>query len=181
MRPRFTLDVSCSADHVMESLRAGAEQNPRGIDGSFSARHGVLTLPEADLQFWSTQLGLTIEDAHTGADGAEKPTRVLGVFSPHPEIWTAYVFATGVLTTIAVFGVMWSIVQITLGHVPWALMASLLAVLVGGLAYLSTLVGQGLALGEMYELRSYLDERLDEAQEHTQPPAAIHTAEGAED
>ena len=164
MRPRFILELSCRADEVMKSLRAGAEQNTRGIEGSFSARHGVLTLPEAELHFWSTQLGLTIEDAQTSVDGTETPTRVLGVFSPHPEIWTAYVFAMGVLAALGAFGPAVAVVQITMGYAPWGLLASLLAVLVGAVIYLSTLVGQSLALGEMYELRSYLDERLNEAQ-----------------
>jgi len=164
MRPRFILELGCSAEDIMESLRAGAEHNARGIDGSFSARHGVLTLPEEELQFWSTQLGLTVEDAHTSADGTPKSTRVLGVFSPQPDVWTAYVFAMGILTALALFGPTWAVVQITMGEAPWALLASLLAILIGGLIYLSTLVGQGLALGEMYELRSYLDERLEEAQ-----------------
>ena len=43
-------------------------------------------------------------------------------------------------------------------------MVPLIAVLVGGLLYTSTLVGQGLAAGEMYALRSYLDDRLEEAE-----------------
>ncbi|MBW2295876.1 MAG: hypothetical protein JRG94_26845, partial [Deltaproteobacteria bacterium] len=39
----------------------------------------------------------------------------------------------------------------------------LLSALVGGLVYTSTLVGQGLALGEMYHLRRRLDDYLDDA------------------
>ena len=104
---------------------------------------------------------------------------MLGVFSPHPEIWTGYVFAIGLLSLLAVFGVMWAIVQATLGQAPWAGVASLFAVLIGVLVYLSTLVGQSLALGEMYELRSYLDERLDEAQARalSEPTTAVDSAQ----
>ncbi|MBW2726583.1 MAG: hypothetical protein JRE71_19555, partial [Deltaproteobacteria bacterium] len=91
------------------------------------------------------------------------PTRVLGVFQPRPEIWTGYVFAIGTLVVIGVFGVMVGVVQLTMGYGIWGLLASLLSALVGGLVYTSTLVGQGLALGEMYHLRRRLDDYLDDA------------------
>jgi hypothetical protein len=58
---------------------------------------------------------------------------------------------------------MYAVVQLTLGQWPTALLATLVAVLLAALLYTSTLVGQGLAAGEMYELRSHLDDRLEEA------------------
>jgi hypothetical protein len=51
-----------------------------------------------------------------------------------------------------------------MGQAPWALVASLVAALVAGLVYTSTLVGQGLAASEMYTLRSFFDDRLAEAE-----------------
>jgi len=178
MRPRFVLELGCSADQVMTALRDDAALCDHGVEGQFSARHGVLALPETDRQFWSTQLGLTIQDAERGAGGQTRPTRLLGVFSPRPEIWTVYVFAIGVLAAIAVFGVMWAIVQVTLGHWPTALLASLIATLLGALLYTSTLVGQGLAAGEMYLLRSYLDDRIEEAETRSDsdPATALDSA-----
>ena len=163
MRPRFIVAVTCSADQVVEVFRSDKVDNPQSIEGNFSERHCVLNMPEEVRQFWSTQCGLTIEDARSVADGPDRPTRVLGVFSPHPEIWTAYVFAIGVLGIIAVCGLMYAIVQLSMGHGPWALLASVFAVLVAGLLYTSTLVGQGLALGEMYALRSYVEDCLEAA------------------
>jgi len=164
MRPRITAEVACSADHVMEALTRGTERIDRAVEGKFSQRHGVLTVPEADRQFWSTQLGITVEDARTDDDGVAVPTRILAVFSPHPEIWTAFVFAIGTLSVIGIFGIMYAIVQLTMGQTPWALLAPVLAVPLCGLVYTSTLVGQGLAADEMYVLRTHLDECLAEAQ-----------------
>jgi len=148
----------------MQALRSAESRADRSVEGRFSNRHGVLMLPESERQFWSTQLGLTVEDPRPGPQGEPRPTRVLGVFSPQPEIWTAYVFAIGTLALISVCGVMYAVVQITLGDWPSALIATLIAILLAALLYTSTLVGQGLAAGEMYELRSYLDDRLEEAQ-----------------
>jgi len=164
MRPRFVLEVKCDAGLVMDLLREGAERHDQGLDGRFSERHGVVMIAEHEREFWSTQLGITVEDTQVDASGAQRPTHVLGVFSPHPEIWTAYVFAIGTLTTIGIFGLMYGIAQLSMGHAPWGMLVSTIAVLVGGLLYTSTLVGQSLALGEMYLLRSYVDDCLDEAQ-----------------
>ena len=164
MRPRFTTEVSCPSEHVMEALREGSVRNQDWIAGKFSERHGTLTVREEDRQFWSTHLGLTIAEAPLEAEGDTSRTQILGVFSPQPEIWTAYVFAIGLLIVISVFATMWAVVQLTMGQPPWALLVSLFAVLVSALAYTSTLVGQGLALGEMYQLRRYLDECLEDAE-----------------
>jgi len=179
MRPRFKLELACSADDVMEALREDATREAIRIEGTFSERHGVLCLVEAERQFWSTHLGLTIEDAGTGPDGEARPTRLLGVFSPQPEIWTAYVFAIGILTVVAVFGVMCAIVQVSLGHWPWALLASAFSALVGALLYTSTLVGQGLAAAEMYVLRSYIDDRIEvaESRSRREPRTARESAQ----
>jgi len=50
---------------------------------------------------------------------------------------------------------------------------------VGGLVYLSTLVGQGLALGEMYYLRRRLDDYLDDARaaDRREPKTAAESAQ----
>lgn len=163
MRPRFILELDCSADTVMEALRSEELPDEHGIAVRYSERHGILTVCEEEQQFWSTELGLTIEDAGPAPDGTPRATRVLGVFSPHPEIWTGYVFTVGVLGVIGAFSSMWAIVQWSLGRTPWAALIPPAAVLLAVLVYLSTLVGQGLALNEMYRLRSYLDERLKAA------------------
>jgi hypothetical protein len=163
MRPRFIAEPVCSAEHVMRALRSDESRAERDIEGRFSTRHGILMLSESERQFWSTQLSLTVEDARHGPDGEARPTRVLGVFSPQPEVWTAYVFAIGSLALIGMCGVLYGVVQLLLGDAPTAWVASLVVALIAALLYTSTLVGQGLAADEMYELRSYLDDRLEAA------------------
>jgi len=108
---------------------------------------------------------LTVEDAREGPDGRRRSTRVLGVFSPHPEVWTAFVFAIGTLTVLGVFGAMVAIVQLTMGYAPWALLVPVFALLVAALLYTTTLVGQGLAADEMYRIRSRLDDCLEQAED----------------
>lgn len=179
MRPRFIVELDCTADRVMDALREGAARDADLIEGKFSERNAVMTLPEVALRFWSTRLGITVDDPRDPTGDGVGPTRVLGIFEPRPDIWLVFVFAIGILLLIGVFGVMVAIVQLTMGHSPWGLFASLLAALVGGLVYLSTLVGQSLALGEMYHLRRRLDDYLDDAREadEAEPRTAADSAQ----
>ena len=178
MRPRFVVEVGCRADRVIDALRTAAGDADSTVEIDLSARHGVLTVPEAEQAFWSTQLGLTVEDSHAGPDGSWRPTRVLGIFSPHPEVWTAYIFTIGALVVASMFGVIVAIAQLALGHAPWGLLVTVIAALAGGLVYTTTLVGQGLAADEMYRLRSHLDDCLvrAEAAAHDEPTTAADSA-----
>jgi len=168
--------LSCTESNVMDALREGTQSASTLITGDFSTHHGVLTVPEEERQFWSTQLGLTIEE--TSAKDGHVKTRVLGIFSPHPEVWTGFVFAVGTLIAIGFCGLLYSVVQLMLGHPPWALAAPALAAIIGGLVYTSTLVGQGLAAAEMYRLRVHLDGCLADAQRRArcEPKSAIDSA-----
>jgi len=164
MRPRFIIHVSCGADEVMSALREGASRAENEVETSFSERHGVIRIPKQRRRFWSPQLGLTIE-AGSQPGGAE----VLGIFTPQPEIWTGFVFAIGTLITIGVFGMMYGIVQLSLGWPAWAFLTPVIATVLGALVYTATLVGQGLGAGEMYRLRSFLDRCLENAQKGGRP------------
>lgn len=179
MRPRFVVELHCGADHVMDALRAAASASALEVETDLSARHGVLTVPADERHFWSTQLGLTVEDGRPGPDGVRRATRVLGVFSPHPDVWTAYVFMIGTLVLAGVFSGLVAIVQLLIGHEPWALLGTLIAALAAGLVYTTTLVGQGLAADEMYRLRSHLDDCLERAEERArrEPASARESAQ----
>ncbi len=178
MRPRFVVEVDCEVGHVMHELRAAASAAEPRVAADLATHNGVLSVPETERAFWSTYLDLTLERRPAPPDAARGSTRVLGVFSPQPEIWTAYVFTIGSLVVAAIFGVMVAIVQLALGDVPWGLLVTLVAVLLGALVYTTTLVGQGLAADEMYRLRSHLDECLQraEARARDEPPTALESA-----
>jgi hypothetical protein len=163
---------------VMEALRDGARDAEATVEADLATRHGVLTVPERERAFWSTHLSFAVEEPQ-GEDGGAAAVRVLAIFSPQPEIWTAYVFAIGTLAALGFFGTMWAIVQVAMGGTPWALLAPLLAALVGALLYTTTLVGQGLAAGEMYRLRSHLDDCLADAERRArrEPATAADSAQ----
>ncbi len=174
----------------MTILRERLDDNPQKVEGSFSRKHGTLRVSGDKMHFWSPCLDLTIIEADdssthgTDTRGESDPrpvdvksaagpaTKVWGTFSPRPEIWVGFVFAIGVCAVIAFISLLFAIAQLMLGHTPWALLVPIGAILVGVGVYTSAIVGQGLSIGEMYRIRSYLDECLKEAESRAQlhPP-----------
>jgi len=159
----------------MTILRERLDDNPQEVEGTFSRQHGTLHVSGEKQHFWSPCLELTVvnaEDAEAEADGSsaddesEGPmaTKVWGTFSPRPEIWVGFVFAIGVCAVITFLALLFAIAQLMLGHTPWALLIPVAAILLGIGIYTSAIVGQGLSIGEMYRIRSYLDECLKEAE-----------------
>jgi hypothetical protein len=166
MRPRFKLDIACGVEDVMQQLRGRLEDNEQGIVGSFTRRHGVLKMPDGRRQFWSPQLGITVETI----EGETGRARLMGVFAPHPHIWQAFIFIYGVVISLGCFGTMWGVAQLSLNRTPWALASPVAAFAICAFVYGATLIGQGLGAGEMYRLRTYLDECIAEAERRCKEP-----------
>ena len=174
----------------MTILRERLEENPQEVEGSFSRKHGTLHVSGDKQHFWSPCLDLTVIEADepsAEADGSSleaggyssesngkggASTKVWGTFSPRPEIWVGFVFAIGVCAVISFLSMLFAVAQMMLGNAPWALLVPVIAILVAIGIYTSAIVGQGLSIGEMYLIRSYLDECLKEAELRTRlnPP-----------
>ncbi len=180
MRPSFTLDMACNSEDLMTAFRSRLPEQAERLEGEFSTRHGVLRIRADERQFWSPTLDLTI-DAVGGGEGDSGPdrTRLWGTFSPRPEIWTAFVFAIGTLVIASVFSGIYGVAQLMLGHLPWALLVPVFAILLAALIYTSALVGQGLSIADMYALRAFVDDcqREAEASSTREPRTAVDSAQ----
>lgn len=163
MRPSFTLEVACRGEDAMQILGARLAANPHGVEGSFSRRHGMLCMPEANRRFWSPCLDLTIEEIAGKLEDGSPTIRVWGTFSPRPEIWTGFVFAIGILAIVAFASLFFGIAQLLSGHPPWAWLVPVLAPVLAAGIYVSALVGQGLAAADMHHMRAYVEACLGEA------------------
>lgn len=171
MRPFFVLDARCRPEDAMAVLRERVDDNPQGVEGSFSRHHGVLSMPEPNRRFWSPCLDLTVGGAERQSSEAEEAgeaevtVRIWGTFSPRPEIWTGFVFAIGTLSILSTLSLFFGVAQLMLGHAPWAWVVPLMAILIASAIYVSALVGQGLSGDDMYRMRAFVDACLSEAQE----------------
>jgi hypothetical protein len=162
MRPRFAETVACDAALLVDTLREAIDGADPPLEGHFAPTHCVLRIPPERRSFWSPELDLTFEPlAEDG--GAGEGIRVRCLFAPRPAVWTGFAFVYAVLAAVAVGGALYALAQLTLGAAPRALLVSAGALALLAVIYGASFIGQGLAAGQMYELRRYLDEGLERA------------------
>lgn len=104
MRPRFRRAVPCDPDAVLASIAELVGDPHSAIEGRVFDSSAVLRPESSSLRFWSPQLQLSVDRRESEGEG----TLVLGLFGPHPTIWSLFValyVAAGFLGTMgALFG-----------------------------------------------------------------------------
>jgi len=165
MRPSFLLEAAPSPEALVDSLRDRLDGNRYAVTGTVSRRNALLYMPESQRRFWSPCLDLAIEDlGEAASDGAGVSLSVVrGTFSPRPEIWTGFVFAVGSLAAFATLSSLFGIAQLLVGATPWGLICPLVSIVLCALLYFAAIFGQSLSLGDMYQLRAYLDDCIESA------------------
>jgi len=163
MRPSFRLSAECGLEQAIAALRRGLSDHAQTVEGSFSRRHAVLCMPAADRRFWSPCLDLSFEasggeptESSAPASDSER-VEIWATYSPRPEIWTAFVFATGTLLIAACLGASFGVAQLLSGHTPSAFVIPAVAFALAVALYFSALFGQSLSLKDMYVLRAYVE------------------------
>ncbi|MEZ4220300.1 MAG: hypothetical protein R3B13_05165 [Polyangiaceae bacterium] len=136
-------------------MRAKLEGARGKIVGVFVPDRVELVPHPAKAHFWSPQLSLEFSE---GDDG----TLICARFGPHPPVWTLYmgIHAVGAFSTLgaAIFGMS----QHMAGESPWALWALPVSPLLAALVWALAFIGQNLGAEQMYMLRKFLDESLDD-------------------
>lgn len=168
-RPGFSIDVDVPSGDLVERLDGSLRGMPLQLrrtrlpGGGADERarrqrdHLVLTvLPDAR-HFWSPWLTVEVEPKGTGA-------KVSAIFSPHPSLWTGYMFGYLSLSVIAMFSLIFAgSVAMTGGSSLWSLWVAGGAVLgVVGMWWASQ-IGQRLAATQMDELHAALDRAVADA------------------
>ncbi len=155
MRPRFEMTVPRTPAQTLQQLHDTLEQPDGAITGSILGRHVRLRIPEGQRTFWTPQLDVEVE-AHE--DGA----LVRGLFGPHPDIWTFFIATYAVMTFCGITGLLFGLVQWSLGWSAWALWSVPAAALMIGSVYVVALMGQRLGHDQMIQLRAFLDQSINE-------------------
>ena len=156
-RPRFELERAEPPAVLLPRMKAAIDRHQEHVQGMVVPPHRVeLRVPDDQRKAWSPQLTVDVTPTDTGG------SQIRARFGPDPHIWTLYV----ALYALAVFGAFvclaFGVSQWVAGQSPWALYLTPLAAVLAGLVYGAAFVGQGLGLGQMYALRTFLDEALDE-------------------
>ncbi|MEZ5979342.1 MAG: hypothetical protein R3F34_14140 [Planctomycetota bacterium] len=141
---------------VARLVDAGAPFTGRALDG-----HVMLTVLPGERHLWSPYLHLKFEP-HRSEESAPEPRRtyVRGFFTPHPSLWSAFVFTYLALGTILAFASIWAFVEFTLDEEPVAAWVCGAAVLAALALHLFSRAGRTLAAEQMDRIHAEVERAL---------------------
>lgn len=148
--PTFQIPLDRPSEGAVAGLNAWIRSGRCPFHAIRAGNHFALTTPPRNRHFWSPTLSLEIREE----DG--RPV-AYGRFNPSPAIWTGFMLTYLALATIAIGASMWALAQLTLARPPWALAFIPACVLVAGVMFWASWVGQRLARTEMERMRRALD------------------------
>jgi hypothetical protein len=160
LRPTFRLETELGEDEVIRRIHDSFSNRPdapsqNDYQGQFASHHAMISILESKRQFWSPWMHLEIrnDDQH----------RIIsGRFSPHPSIWTGFMFAFGAIACLTFFAAMFGVSQQLSGQTPWAYYAIPLCLLVATVLWFVSKTGQTLARDEMERMRSRIESCLND-------------------
>ncbi len=160
-RPRFELRTALAPTEVRDRVTA-AIRSSRRVRGIAFEHRIELAIGEEN-HFWSPQIVVEMRPGDDG--GAVLACR----FGPDPYVWALYLLLYGTILLSAFFALLFGLVQLSLHQTPLALYLAPGALVLAGLVYGASFVGQGLGSEQMYFLRAELT-RVADAKLSDEPP-----------
>ena len=157
MRPTFVLTSALDAAATMGRIRAvfgAGEQAGEGgrYQAQYTGLHAMIAIHEADRHFWSPWLSVDVREDEDGAGGVV----VAGRFSPHPSVWTAFMFIYLALAIVLFFATVLGLSQQLSGQSAWAYSVVPVCIAAAVGLWLFSRAGQKLAQDEMRRLQETL-------------------------
>lgn len=151
MRPTFEIILAGPDSAILERLRRRiAEEDDRFV-GQFVVGHAMIKLPRQRRSLLSPVLNLeTVE-----RDGQHL---LRGRFSPQPNVWTGFMLIYGLLAMFGLAGLMYGLAKLTVDESPWAMLAAPISIALIAFTYGASVIGQGLTVDDMYEMRTFVNE-----------------------
>jgi len=156
IRPTFELEIDLSPADAMNRLRRAISGPEARASGCTATHHAELYVSEAARRPWSPWLSLELEALSTGC-------LVRGRFSPHPHVWTLYMFCWFALGFAVLVGGSWGYAQWATDVAPWALVSLPVATAAAAGLVAASLVGQRLGQHQMVELRQLVFDVLSDS------------------
>lgn len=139
MRPTFLLETTLPISEVMQRFRDRVASSSPDYHGQFATNHAIVSLALSQRHFWSPWLNLEIKDC-------ENVRQVFGRFSPHPSIWTAFMFSYLAIAVITFFALIFGVSQQLSGQLPWAYLTIPLGLMIATILWLASRAGQKLCM-----------------------------------
>lgn len=160
-RPRFVLESKLAPSEIRKRVNAMIQSSPRVRGIAFDHRIEI-AIDGDEHHFWSPQL---VIDVKAKEGGAELEAR----FGPDPYVWALYLLSYGGLLVLTFFASMFGIAQLLIDQTPTAFFVAPIALVLAGLVYGASFVGQGLGGEQMYFLRASITKIVEEDSEPEGP------------
>lgn len=158
LRPTFLFNTDLSEDEAARCLKQSFLQSDESSEpsyrGQFNGRHAMISIDEAQRHFWSPWLHLEIR-----SDDGQR--MIAGRFSPHPSIWTAFMFAFLAIGCVTLFAGMFGVSQQMSGQSPWAYTIIPIGLVIALTLWFISKTGQKLAHTEMEQMRNRVEHCLN--------------------
>ncbi len=151
LRPTFSFRSDLTAKAAIENVRAAVSAQQDSVQGQFTDRHALISIIESKRHFWSPWLNVAASDIEQGCE-------ILGRFSPHPGIWTGFMFAYFSLAVLSFFSVIFGLSQQLAGQSPWGYAVVPALLLIAIILWTASQTGQKLADSEMRSLKRIISE-----------------------
>lgn len=151
LRPTFSIPTQLSAKQMTERVRKAVVRQSDDLQGQFTTDHAVVSIIESKRHFWSPWLNLEVRSS-------EDEQIVFGRFSPHPSIWTGFMFTYLALGVAFFFSAIVGMTQQLLGTAPWGygLLPVWIACAIG--LWFASQAGQKLATYEMERMKESVEQ-----------------------
>lgn len=153
IRPRFSLYIERSPDSINQSIIRYIEADSFTMIGQAITGHLTILIPSDRRQWWSPRLTMTVEEEKKGS-------RVRGMYSPDPGLWTMFMFMYAVFGFGCVIALMWGSSQWALDQGYSGLIYALILLLLFLTTWLIARLGRRLSYGQMNEIHEHVEEIL---------------------
>jgi hypothetical protein len=121
------------------------------LDGQVARDHALVSFVESHRHFWSPWLHLELRKS-------DSSRQIYGRFSPHPSIWTGFMFSYLALAVTAFFACIFGLAQTLAGESAWAFWVMPACAVIAVLLWIAARTGQRLAHQQMVELTELVQE-----------------------
>ena len=156
IRPKFRVYTDLSPDIVVDEFQLLLNTSKK-VEGRIIDNNLYLKLPEDELHYWSPELQVKIKKE-------EKATSIRGIVGPNSKVWATFMVFYGLAIMLLIFGGSFGISQWMLDIDSiwiWSVPAS---VLLYAIIFLAAKYGQRLGADQSIQLRNFLDEAIENAE-----------------
>ncbi len=161
-RPTFRVPSPLEAGEIMKRVQHGLQDHADNFTGQVKRSHAMISIVDSKRHFWSPWLHLEIREE-------DSSQQLFGRFSPHPSIWTAFMFSYLALAVLFFFSIVFGLSQQLAGQAPTGYYALAVWTAIAILLWFISQAGQKLAREEMESMKQMIEKSLDQVANDHQP------------